>query len=81
MYYEILYFAASATTKVSITIAVLRLCDKHDIYRWIAIGNATLMIVAAGAAGVFVLTNCRPFAVYWNADLSVSSGIDFWNIC
>ncbi|CAH0020832.1 unnamed protein product [Clonostachys rhizophaga] len=71
MYYEILYFAASATTKVSITIAVLRLCDKHDIYRWIAIGNATLMIVAAGAAGVFVLTNCRPFAVYWNADLGV----------
>lgn len=77
MYYEILYFAASATTKISITIAVLRLCDKHDIYRWIAIGNAALMIVAAGAAGVFVLTNCRPFAVYWNPDLLVTWRIGF----
>lgn len=30
-----------------------------------------LMGVAAGVAGVFVLTNCRPFAVYWNPDLLV----------
>jgi predicted lysophospholipase L1 biosynthesis ABC-type transport system permease subunit len=69
MYYEILYFAASATTKVSITLTVLRLCDKQRTYRLLAIGNAVMMIVAAGIAGVFVLTNCRPFAVYWNPNL------------
>ncbi|KAK9772032.1 hypothetical protein SCAR479_11351 [Seiridium cardinale] len=71
MYYEILYFAASATTKVSITLTVLRLCDKQPIYRWMSIGNAVMMIVAAGVSGVFVLTNCRPFATYWNPDLGV----------
>lgn len=71
MYYEILYFAASSTTKVSITLTVLRLCEKQSLYRWLAIGNAVLMGVAAGVAGVFVLTNCRPFAVYWNPDLGV----------
>ena len=71
MYYEILYFAASATTKVSITLTVLRLCDKQRLYRLIAIGNAVLMIVAAGAAGAFVLTNCRPISTYWNPDLYV----------
>lgn len=72
MYYEILYFAASATTKVSITLTVLRLCDKQRIYRLIAITNAVLMIVAAGAAGAFVLSNCRPISTYWNPDLYVS---------
>lgn len=72
MYYEILYFAASATTKVSITLTVLRLCEKQPIYRRIAIGNAVMMIVAALVAGVFVLSNCRPFDTYWNPDLYVS---------
>ena len=74
MYYEILYFAASATTKVSITLTVLRLCEKQPIYRKIAIGNAVMMIVAAGASGAFVLSNCRPFDTYWNPDLYVVSG-------
>ncbi|KAI5918154.1 hypothetical protein F4810DRAFT_726281 [Camillea tinctor] len=69
--YEILYFAASSTTKVSITLTVLRICPKPSLYRWIAIGNAVMMIVAAGIAGVFVLTNCRPIFVYWNPDLGV----------
>lgn len=72
MYYEILYFAASATTKVSITFTVLRLCDKQLMCRRIAIGNAIMMIAAAGISGVFVLTNCRPFDTYWNPDLYVS---------
>lgn len=69
MYYEILYFAASATTKISITLTVLRLCDKQRLYRRIAIANAVMMLVAAGGAGAFVLSNCRPFQVYWNPDL------------
>ncbi|ROV90811.1 hypothetical protein VPNG_09854 [Cytospora leucostoma] len=69
MYFEILYFAASVMTKVSITLTVLRLCEKKPVYRRIAIGNAVMMIVAASAAGAFVLTNCRPFNSYWNPDL------------
>ncbi|KAI0593535.1 hypothetical protein F4775DRAFT_577476 [Biscogniauxia sp. FL1348] len=73
MYYEILYFAASSLTKVSITLTVLRICPKPSLYRWIAIGNAAMMITAAGIAGVFVLTNCRPIFVYWNPDLGVCS--------
>ncbi|KAK7736706.1 hypothetical protein SLS53_006916 [Cytospora paraplurivora] len=70
MYFEILYFAASVMTKVSITLTVLRLCEKKPVYRRIAIGNAVMMIVAASAAGAFVLTNCRPFNSYWNPDLA-----------
>ncbi|KAI1490500.1 hypothetical protein F5X96DRAFT_635799 [Biscogniauxia mediterranea] len=73
MYYEILYFAASSTTKVSITLTVLRICPKPSLCRWVAIGNAVMMITAAGIAGVFVLTNCRPIFVYWNPDLGVCS--------
>lgn len=71
MYFEILYFAASVTIKVSITLTVLRLCEKKPVYRRIAIGNAVMMIVGALGAGVFVLTNCRPFNSYWNPDLYV----------
>lgn len=69
MYYEILYFAASSVTKISITLTVLRLCDKQKNYRRIAIANAVMMMVAAGAAGAFVLSNCQPLQVYWNPDL------------
>lgn len=71
MYYEILYFAASSSTKISVTLTVLRLCDKQVILRRIAIANAVMMMTAAGAAGAFVLTNCRPFDTYWNPDLFV----------
>lgn len=69
MYYEILYFAAWSATKISITLTVVRLCDKQTLYCRIAIGNAVMMLVAAGAAGAFVLSNCQPFQVYWNPDL------------
>jgi hypothetical protein len=69
MYYEIIYFAASSVTKISITLTVVRLCDKQRLLRWISIGNVIMMMTAAGVAGVFVLTNCRPFSVYWNPDL------------
>lgn len=33
MYYEIIYFAASTTMKVSITLNLLRLRDKQTLYR------------------------------------------------
>ncbi|KAI0015054.1 hypothetical protein F4780DRAFT_784539 [Xylariomycetidae sp. FL0641] len=71
MYYEILYFAASAVIKVAITLTVLRLCDQHPIYRKIAIANAVVMIASAGGAGIFMLANCRPWSVYWNPDSGV----------